>query len=667
MAITKRSRWSGINQVQAVPKSTLGQNFSAGINKEQTERTLAVVFDALREKGVMDDGELIKEEDWKSHKYYRQDVNGNAQLEWSPDLTLSKARAFAETFDIDRRYDGIANRSGTGGSIVRWTGRIGAMVFGDEVNYIPFLGWGLKAAKVTTGTYKVAKKVLGTKKVRKINVGAEKFKRKIDIRPQGKWKRGVTTALAYGGAYGAGYTSALNPAMRFRNKEELTKGELALAAGLATVAPAGIVGVFSALGPKVQTLATQIARKKEATDALKKSIQKQATQEQKPKIETNTKINDAEMAEIKLKQEQIANGDLGLGTILIKDFTTESRSFDINNIQVKPKFGKSGVGLPNNARLQIFANPDNPKQLVIRARSNDDARRILNILKIQGTDAEQVVLKVVFKRNGKRNKEGAITINVADLQKAKTLTNILGKETTSSPKSVKTKTGDRVPFEVRKVGGVNYRIFHDNATGKTYVQKQIGKNQYADLNEAQTKTFLTKQLMDNKDSKRIIENNIEDNPVDNVMNTELNVTRTVDTESPQVKINAEGNVEVVRNDKINVNDGLAFGEMGDLVLNNRELNDAWIKNKDISKLKFEKTIGRQGGKVADRLLYYTKDGQIYASKTRNKKNELVKTNNDLNVTSMFKEHLTLKYKMKATKHMKDKGKDYFNCVQSKGY
>lgn len=215
---------------QSLPKPEAGgltgifENVGAAVKSGLNERFVALGIDAYNNYQAEKSELTIPEEEWSSSNIYWRDG-----IDWTPNLTIEKAKIMSEIYDSDQQYKDLQDRTGMLGDAIRGTTWFTTMMVADEINLIPIVGQLAKGAQLIKAGTKLAK-----------------FGNKVDVVGKGLTKLGLQggykEAIARGTVYTAGFSTAeqflLSPgAEKFRRnrevelKDQLTNVLLASATG----------------------------------------------------------------------------------------------------------------------------------------------------------------------------------------------------------------------------------------------------------------------------------------------------------------------------------------------------------------------------------------------------------------------------------------------------
>lgn len=211
---------------QSLPKPEAGifENMGAAVKSGLNERFVALGIDAYNNYQAEKSELTIPEEEWTSSNIYWRDG-----IDWTPNLTVEKAKIMSQIYDSDQQYKDLQDRTGFLGDALRGTTWFSTMMVADEINLIPFFGQIAKGMQLFKAGTKLAK-----------------FGNKVDVVGKGLTKLGIQggykEAIARGSVYTAGFSTAeqflLSPgAEKFRRnrevelKDQLTNVLLATATG----------------------------------------------------------------------------------------------------------------------------------------------------------------------------------------------------------------------------------------------------------------------------------------------------------------------------------------------------------------------------------------------------------------------------------------------------
>ena len=211
---------------QSLPKPEAGifENMGAAVKSGLNERFVALGIDAYNNYQAEKSELTIPEEEWTSGNIYWREG-----IDWTPNLTVEKAKIMSQIYDSDQQYKDLQDRTGMLGDALRGTTWFSTMMIADEINLIPFVGQIAKGAQLFKAGTKLAK-----------------FGNKVDVVGKGLTKLGIQggykEAIARGSVYTAGFSTveqfALTPgAEKFRRnrevelKDQLTNVLLATATG----------------------------------------------------------------------------------------------------------------------------------------------------------------------------------------------------------------------------------------------------------------------------------------------------------------------------------------------------------------------------------------------------------------------------------------------------
>lgn len=211
---------------QSLPKPQAGifENMGAAVKSGLNERFVALGIDAYNNYQAEKSELTIPEEEWTSSNIYWREG-----IDWTPNMTVDKAKIMSEIYDSDQQYKDLQDRTGFLGDAIRGTTWFSTMMVADEINLIPFVGQIAKGAQLFKAGTKLAK-----------------FGNKVDVVGKGLTKLGIQggykEAIARGSVYTAGFSTAeqfaLSPgAEKYRRnrevelKDQLTNVLLATATG----------------------------------------------------------------------------------------------------------------------------------------------------------------------------------------------------------------------------------------------------------------------------------------------------------------------------------------------------------------------------------------------------------------------------------------------------
>ena len=342
--------------------TNLGSAFSSGLN----ERWVAQGIDAYTEYKSNQSELTIPEEEWTSSNIYWRDG-----IDWTPNLTVDKAKLMADIYDSDKRYADIQQRTGMFGDALRGTTWFTTMMVVDEINLIPFFGQLAKGMQVIKAGSKIAK--IGAKAD---VVGA--------VLPKALKTGGIKEAVARSSVYGAGFAGiesfALMPASeKARRNQEIKTLQQWQNFAIGTALGGAIGGGGYWIGSKLAKNKNNFKLNKDEVDA---TIDKNLANNV---IETRNKINDAnprnESVE-NLDRPDIDGNDFGNAQI---DRNTGRRSYEAD-----------GVTSNNpNAPIKLTTNSTTGKVTLTVNRENlEFAVRVLQ--QTLGEDA--VNIKIAGKR-----------------------------------------------------------------------------------------------------------------------------------------------------------------------------------------------------------------------------------------------------------------------------
>jgi hypothetical protein len=211
---------------QSLPKPPAGifENIGAAVKSGRSEAIVNLGIDAYNNYQAESSENTIPEEEWTSGNIYWREG-----IDWTPDLTVEKAKIMSQVYDSDQQYKDLQDRTGMLGDAIRGTTWFSTMMIADEINLIPVVGQIVKGANIIKAGTKLAK--LGSS---------------VDVVGKGLTKVGIQggykEAIARGGIYTAGFSTAeqflLSPgAEKFRRnrevelKDQITNVLLATATG----------------------------------------------------------------------------------------------------------------------------------------------------------------------------------------------------------------------------------------------------------------------------------------------------------------------------------------------------------------------------------------------------------------------------------------------------
>jgi hypothetical protein len=217
---------------QSLPKPEAGifENMGAAVKSGLNERFVALGIDAYNNYQAEKSELTIPEEEWTSSNIYWREG-----IDWTPNMTVDKAKIMSEIYDSDQQYRDLQDRTGFIGDALRGTTWFTTMMVADEINLIPFVGQIAKGAQLFKAGTKLAK-----------------FGNKVDVVGKGLTKLGIQggykEAIARGSVYTAGFSTAeqflLSPgAEKYRRNREVELTDQLTNIALAT-ATGGALGGF---------------------------------------------------------------------------------------------------------------------------------------------------------------------------------------------------------------------------------------------------------------------------------------------------------------------------------------------------------------------------------------------------------------------------------------
>ena len=312
------------------PKAGIFENMGAAVKSGLNERFVALGIDAYNNYQAEKSELTIPEEEWTSSNIYWREG-----IDWTPNLTVEKAKIMSQIYDSDQQYKDLQDRTGFLGDAIRGTTWFSTMMVADEINLIPFVGQIAKGAQLFKAGTKLAK-----------------FGNKVDVVGKGLTKLGIQRggfkeAIARGSVYTAGFSTAeqfaLSPgAEKFRRNREVELKDQLTNVLLATATGGAIGGAGFGIGKlfKKKDKGLGLTADDVDTGTVNKVVNDMQTNNQKfDSINTTTEtVNN-------LNRPDVDAEDFGQFTI---DKNTGRQRFDENGLKTDDP--NSAITINTNAR-----------------------------------------------------------------------------------------------------------------------------------------------------------------------------------------------------------------------------------------------------------------------------------------------------------------------------
>jgi len=352
-----------------VPKAGVLENLSSAFSSGLNERWVAQGQDAYTEWKANQSNQIIPEAEWNSSNiYWRKGID------WTPNMTLDKAKIMSQVYDDDQKYLDLQERTGFVGDALRGTTWFTTMLVADEINLIPFVGQLAKGAQLIKAGSRLSA-------LAKADVVGR-------VLPKAVKTGGITEAVARASVYGAGFAGiesfALMPAAeRARRNADVSALQQWGNFAMGTVLAGALGGGGFWLGKKLSNKGKDNIRKLNQ-DEVNGSITSNTA---KTIIKTRDKINKLNAREEivdDLDMPDIDKNDFGNANI---DRNTGKKSFEINGATTNnPQAPIKATTNATTGTVTLTVTKDS-LEFVIRALQNTLSEPTVNI-KIAGKRAK---------------------------------------------------------------------------------------------------------------------------------------------------------------------------------------------------------------------------------------------------------------------------------------